>query len=145
MVQSLPIQPLIQPKYSPFLSRIWKQSLILPVTKEGKRTWTKFVCPIIHSRKFREEHPYCPWMHPQFVKGTGCFAYQQIVDEDFLKQINYGNKEFKKIYDLRSGSERVFSRLLGLAMQNPSIRGLQTISNHCTASCLNGCQNWKQR
>jgi len=37
--------------------------------KEGKRTRTKFVCPIIHSRKFREEHPYCPWMHPQFVKA----------------------------------------------------------------------------
>jgi hypothetical protein len=43
--------------------------------KEGNRTRVKFVCPIIHSKKFRKEHPFCPWMHPQFVKGTGCFAY----------------------------------------------------------------------
>jgi len=43
--------------------------------KEGNRTRLKFVCPIIHSKKFRKGHPFCPWMHPQFVKGTGCFAY----------------------------------------------------------------------
>jgi len=40
--------------------------------------------------------------------------------------------QFKKIYNLRSGSERIFSRLLNLCMQNPSVRGLQAISNHCT-------------
>jgi hypothetical protein len=55
-----------------------------------------------------------------------------VLDEDLRKQINYGSKEFKKIYDLRSGSERIFSRLLELAMQNPSVRGLRAISNHCT-------------
>ena len=71
-------------------------------------------------------------MHPQFVKGTGCFAYRQIVGEDIRKQIAYGRKEFKKVYDLRSGSERIFSRLLDLCMQNPSVRGLQAVSNHCT-------------
>lgn len=43
--------------------------------KEGGRTRLKFVCPIIHSKKFKKDHPFCPWMHPQFVKGTGCFAY----------------------------------------------------------------------
>ncbi|HBY56885.1 MAG TPA: hypothetical protein DEG96_03365 [Candidatus Atribacteria bacterium] len=55
-----------------------------------------------------------------------------MVDEDLRKQINYGSKEFKKVYDLRSGSERIFSRLLELARQNPSVGGLQAISNHCT-------------
>jgi len=43
--------------------------------KEGNRTKFKFVCPIIHSKKFRKDHPFCPWMHPQFTKGTGCFAH----------------------------------------------------------------------
>ena len=100
--------------------------------KEGKRTRIKFVCPIVHSKKFKAKHPYCPWMHPQFAKGTGCFAYQQVVDEDLRKQINYGSKEFKKVYDLRSGSERIFSRLLELAMQNPNVGGLRAISNHST-------------
>jgi hypothetical protein len=72
-------------------------------------------------------------MHPQFVKGTGCFAYRQVVDEDIRKQIAYGSRKFKEVYNnLRSGSKRIFSRLLELAMQNPSVRGLQTISNHST-------------
>jgi len=100
--------------------------------KEGNRTRVKFVCPIIHSKKFKKEHPFCPWMHPQFVKGTGCFAYTQVVSEDIRKQIAYGTPEFKKIYNLRSGCERIFSRLLDLCMQNPSVRGLQAVSNHCT-------------
>jgi hypothetical protein len=39
---------------------------------------------------------------------------------------------FNKIYNLRSGSERIFSRLLDLCMQNPSVRGLQAVSNYCT-------------
>lgn len=100
--------------------------------KEGNRTRIKFVCPIIHSKKFRKSHPFCPWMHPQFVKGTGCFAYTQVLSEDIRKQIAYGTPKFKKVYNLRSGCERIFSRLLDLCMQNPSVRGLRAISNHCT-------------
>ncbi|KUK66367.1 MAG: Transposase, IS4 family protein [Parcubacteria bacterium 34_609] len=100
--------------------------------KEGGRTRVKFVCPIIHSKKFRKEHPFCPWMHPQFVKGTGCFAYTQVLTEDIRKQIAYGTPKFKKVYNLRSGCERIFSRLLDLCMQNPSVRGLRAVSNHCT-------------
>ncbi len=71
-------------------------------------------------------------MHPQFVKGTGCFAYTQVLSKDIRKQIAYGTTEFKKVYNLRSGSERIFSRLLKLCMQNPSVRGLQAVSNHCS-------------
>jgi len=100
--------------------------------KEGGRTRIKFVCPIIHSKKFRKSYPLCPWMHPQFVKGTGCFAYTQVVSEDIRKQIAYGTSKFKKVYNLRSGCERIFSRLLELCMQNPSVRGLRAISNCCT-------------
>jgi len=100
--------------------------------KEKGRTRVKFVCPIIHSKKFRKEHPFCPWMHPQFVKGTGCFAYIQVLSEDIRKQIAYDTPKFKKIYNLRSGSERIFSRLLDLCMQNPSVKGLRAVSNHCT-------------
>ena len=100
--------------------------------KEKGRTRLKFVCPIIHSKKFRKSHPFCPWMHPQFVKSTGCFAYTQVVSEDIRKQIAYGTPKFKKIYNLRSGCERIFSRLLDLCMQNPSVRGLRAVSNYCT-------------
>jgi len=71
-------------------------------------------------------------MHPQFVKGKDFFAHTQVVSEDTPKQIAYGTPEFKKVYNLRSGCERIFSRLLDLCMQNPSVRGLRAISNHCT-------------
>ena len=74
------------------------------------------------------------WVHPQFVKGTGCFVYTQVLSEDIRKQITYVTPKFKKIYNLRSGCERIFSRLLDLCMQNPSVRGLRAISNHCTIS-----------
>ncbi|MBE3138792.1 MAG: hypothetical protein IMZ63_03130 [Actinobacteria bacterium] len=84
--------------------------------KEENRTRLKLVCPIIHSKKFRKDHSFCPWMHPQFTKGTGCFAYTQALSEDIRKQIGYGSLEFKKIYNLRSGSERIFSRLLDFCM-----------------------------
>ena len=71
-------------------------------------------------------------MHPQFTKGTGCFAYTQVLSEDIRKQIAYGTPKFKKIYNLRSGSERIFSRLLDLCMQNPSVKGLNATANHFT-------------
>lgn len=100
--------------------------------KEENKTRLKFVCHIIHSKKFRKEHPFCPWMHPQFTKGTGCFTYIQILTEDVRKQIAYGTPKFKKVYNLRSECKRIFSRLLDLCMQNPSVRGLRTVSNHCT-------------
>ena len=138
-------------KAKPYIARNLRREKDLPVSKtgnriclasfeifywgkyqEGERTKVKFVCPIIHSKKFRDEHPFCPWMHPQFVKGTDCFAYTQVLGEDIRQQVAYGSSEFKKVYDLHSRCERIFSRLLDLCMQNPGVRGLQTVSNHCT-------------
>jgi len=80
--------------------------------KEGNRTKIKFVCPVIHSKKFRKEHPFCPWMYLQFAKGTVCFAYTQVLSEGIRKQIAYGTPKFKKVYNLRSEYEWIFSRLL---------------------------------
>jgi len=64
--------------------------------KEKNRIRLKFVCPIIHSKIFRGKHPFCPWMHPQFTKGTGCFAYTQVLDEDIRSKIDYSSSNFKK-------------------------------------------------
>jgi len=73
-------------------------------------------------------------MHPQFVKGTCCFACTQALNEDIRKQIAYGTPKFKKVYNLRSGCERIFSRLHDLCLQNPSVRGLRAVSNYCTVA-----------
>lgn len=41
-------------------------------------------------------------------------------------------KKFKTIYNQRTSAERVYSRLLAITMQNPTVIGLQTTENHCT-------------
>jgi hypothetical protein len=91
----------------------------------------KFVCPIKHSKKFAATYPNCPWNLPQFLNGNGCYAYLR-ADENIRQSIDYTSASFKKSYNLRTGSERVFSRLLTLCMQNPSVTGLAATANHCT-------------
>jgi hypothetical protein len=98
---------------------------------DGERLRRKFICPIKHSKKFAQIHPACPWNHPQFINGKGCYAYVR-VDESIRKTIDYASDSYKKSYKRRTSSERVFSRLLTLCMQNPSVVGLNAIANHCT-------------
>jgi hypothetical protein len=99
--------------------------------KDRGKLRLKFVCPITHSKSFRKSNPYCPMWHPKFLNGKGCTAYLR-ADENIRERINYGSKEFKKIYNLRTGSERIFSRLLSVCMQRPSIKGLKAVTNYCT-------------
>jgi hypothetical protein len=52
----------------------------------------KFVCPIKGSKKFAKDHPYCPWLHPRFVEGSGCYSYLRVdVDESIRANIDYGS------------------------------------------------------
>jgi hypothetical protein len=46
--------------------------------------------------------------------------------------IDYGSQSFKKDFNMRSGSERIFSRLLSICMQHPPVVGLKAISNYVT-------------
>lgn len=99
--------------------------------RDGNRTRLKFVCPITHSKRFANRIRKCPWNHPKFLAGRGCYTYLQ-ANTGIRNKINYGSQTFKKIYKQRTSSERVFSRLLTLSMQNPSVRGLNATANHCT-------------
>ena len=101
--------------------------------KSQNRKRHKFICPITASKKFAKKVPVCPWWHPKFLNGSGCITYLRVdVDENIRKSIDYGSETFKKLYNLRVSSERIFSRLLSLCMQTPSVTGLNAISNHCT-------------
>jgi hypothetical protein len=95
------------------------------------KTRKKFVCPITHSKSFAQQIPTCPWNHPAFQKGKGCTAYLRD-NNNIRKQIDYGSQIFKEHYNKRTSSERVFSRLLTLCMQKPSVYGVNAVSNHCT-------------
>jgi hypothetical protein len=101
-------------------------------TDRGK-TRRKFVCPITHSKKFARQVPVCPWNHPAFRRGTGCTAYLR-GDTQIRKEIDYGSQIFKEHYNKRTSSERLFSRLLSLCMQRPSVYSLNAVANHCTVA-----------
>jgi len=101
--------------------------------KSQNRKRHKFICPIRGSKKFAKKVSVCPWWHPKFLNGSGCITYLRVdVDEGIRKSIDYGSETFKKLYNLRVSSERIFSRLLSICMQSPSVTGLNAISNHCT-------------
>jgi hypothetical protein len=99
--------------------------------KVQNRWRRKWVCPILHSKKIVQKFFVCPILHPKFFSQKGCYAYIR-VDDDIRKQIDYGSKSFKKDFNMRSGSERVFSRLLSICMQNPSVVGLKATANYVT-------------
>ncbi len=99
--------------------------------KKQDRWRHKWVCPLHHSKKFQQKYIVCPVYHPKFFEQKGCYAYKR-VDDDIRKEIDYGSESFKKDIKLRTGSERVFSRLLAICMQNPSVVGLKATANHCT-------------
>ncbi len=101
--------------------------------RKEKRRRHKFICPIWGSKKFAAQHPYCPWFHPQFIKGSGCYKNIRVdVDETIRQNIDYGSESFKKDYNRRVSSERIFSRLLSLLMQKPTVKGLRATANFCT-------------
>jgi hypothetical protein len=99
--------------------------------KSQDRWRHKWVCPVHHSKKTQKRYFLCPIFHPKFFSQKGCYAYKRI-DDDIRKEIDYGSESFKKEANLRTSVERVFSRLLTICMQNPSVIGLNATANHCT-------------
>ena len=99
--------------------------------KAQNRWRRKWLCPIYHSKKIARKFFVCPFFHPKFFTQKGCYAYVR-VDEDIRNQIDYGSESFKKDFNMRTGSERVFSRLLSICMQNAPVIGLKATANYVT-------------
>jgi hypothetical protein len=99
--------------------------------KVQNRWRSKWVCPIHQSKKVARTLFVCPVFHPKFFIQKGCYAYVRI-DEDVRNQIDYGSESFKKDFNMRTGSERVFSRLLSICMQNAPVIGLKATANYVT-------------
>ena len=93
-------------------------------------TYVQYCCPI-HFGHQRQHHLVCPAGHPKFIKQKGCNALIRL-SPSIREQIDYGSHAFKEIQKKRSSVERVFSRLLCIAMQDPPVTGIQAIRNHCT-------------
>ena len=75
----------------------------------------------------------CPAAHPKFTQQKGCNYLWRLTDNP-RDQIPYGTQLYKDHYHRRTAIERTFSRLLAITLQEPSVRGLASIKNHCTIS-----------
>jgi len=99
--------------------------------KKQDRIYLQYSCPLYWGKKYKGQYLLCPIGHPKFFKQKGC-NYLMRLSPSVRDVIDYGSLHFKKIYNQRSSVERVFSRLLVLAMQKPTVVRLLATRNHCT-------------
>jgi hypothetical protein len=108
----------------------------LPMYRKGKMTnkgviYCQYSCPLHWSKEFRGNYLLCPAGHPKFLTQKGCNVLIRLTPS-VRGKINYGTQRFKEVYNQRTSVERVFSRLLSISMQNPTVKGLRAVRNHCT-------------
>jgi len=106
----------------------------LPMYRSGQmnvktRSYIQYRCPFHLGPK--PDLLTCPIGHAKFSTQKGC-NYLWRITPNPRDQIPYGTEHFKKHYNRRTAIERGFSRLLSLTIQEPSVRGLNSIRNHCT-------------
>ena len=110
----------------------------LPMYRRGHcqsrgRSYLQYSCPLHWDKTYRGKYLLCPAGHPKFVNQKGCY-YLLRLSPSIRDTIDYGSQRFKEIYSHRTSVERGFSRLLAIAMQNPTVVGLAATRNHCTVS-----------
>lgn len=110
----------------------------IPMYRKGKMRnkkngilYCQYTCPIVYDKNIRHQYIICPVFQPRFLNGKGCNVLIRL-EPSVRDQIDYGSQKFKNLYKSRSSVERTFSRLLSVAMQNPTVKGLKTIRNHAT-------------
>jgi hypothetical protein len=108
----------------------------LPMYRKGKMTtkgitYFQYSCPLHWSKEFRGRYILCPAGHPKFIKQKGCNVLIRLAPS-VREKIDYGTQRFKDVYNQRTSVERVFSRLLSISMQEPTVKGLRAVRNHCT-------------
>ena len=108
----------------------------LPMYRKGKMTtkgitYLQYSCPLHWSKAFLGQYLLCPAGHPKFLQQKGCNVLIRMTPS-IRDKINYGTHRFKETYNRRTSVERVFSRLLSISMQNPTVKGLRAVRNHCT-------------
>jgi hypothetical protein len=108
----------------------------LPMHRHGRMTvkqitYVQYRCPFFDGPK--PELLFCPINHPKFTRQKGCNYLWRLTDNP-RDRIPYGTELFKEHYNRRSAIERIFSRLLAITLQDPSVRGLNSVRNHATIS-----------
>jgi hypothetical protein len=108
----------------------------LPMYRKGKMTvkktgvtYLEYCCPL-HFGREKQGHLLCPCAHLKFINQKGCNVLIRLTPS-IRQAIEYGSTVFKELYKRRTAAERVFSRLLSIAMQDPPVVGIHSIRNHC--------------
>ena len=109
----------------------------LPMRRKGKMTvkkagitYLQYCCPIYFGRQ-KQRHLFCPANHPKFLSQKGCNTLIRLTPS-IRENIDYGSQAFKELHKKRTSIERVFSRLLSIAMQDLPAIGIQATRNYCT-------------
>jgi hypothetical protein len=110
----------------------------LQMVHRGKMTvkktgiaYRQYCCPLYWSKKTAKQYLFCPAQHPKFFEQKGCNVLIRLTPT-IRSQIPYGSTEFIEAYRKRISIERIFSRLLAVTAQEPTVRGLTGVSNHVT-------------
>lgn len=108
----------------------------LPMHRHGRMTvkgitYLQYRCPLYFGS--RQQVLLCPANHPKFSHQKGCNYLWRLTDTP-RDQIPYGTQLFTEHYNRRTAVERIFSRLLSITMEEPSVRGLASVRNHCTVA-----------
>jgi len=104
--------------------------------KKGKmivkgKTYLQYCCALYNGKKYHGLYLICIAGHSKFFSQKGC-NYLIRLTPNVRNRIDYKGIKFKKKYNLRTSVERVFSHLLAITMQKPTVIGLQATENHCT-------------
>jgi hypothetical protein len=115
----------------------------LPMIHKGRMTpknitYIQYVCPLHYRLEQRQRHLFCPAQHPKYLSQKGCNVLVRQTPS-IRTQIEYGSEDSRLHYNQRTAAERVFSRLLALAMQEPTVIGLQATKNYCTIAHIATC------
>jgi transposase len=139
-MKALPVIPK-NPRGQPKLGfQLRKNSILCPgnlkMHRRGKmtvrgRTYLQYSCPLYYEKNLQSRFLACPAFHPKYFQQKGC-NYLLRLSPTVRWQIDYNSQRFKKMHKQRTAVERVFSRLLTITMQTPTVIGLQATQNHCT-------------
>lgn len=94
-------------------------------------TYLQYTSPLYWSKKILQRYLLCPANHPKFFSQKDC-NYLIRLTSSIRKEIDYGSQQLKSLCKKRTSIERYFSRLLSIAVQNPTTVGLNATRNHCT-------------
>jgi hypothetical protein len=111
----------------------WGYRNHIAVDFETGITYRQYCCPLHCRKNMLQRFLLCPANHPRFLTQKGC-NYLRRETPSYRSQVACGSSKFTDLYKRRTSVERVFSRLLSMAMQRPTVVGLDAVRNSCTVA-----------